>query len=520
MMKKIVILFILCTLFVSCEKVNNSGISNFPVDSSSDAVSDVNNASSSQAGSFVEASTHSSSFSRQASSSSTESSPAIVSSNSLSAASLRNSSASSSSFELSERLAFRDSYILRDKYIVFFLTNTTIYQAVSFNIGKDADKKTNFITELPMLFDQIDSDSQYKYAFGLSGPMLLTQSIQEMRDEINLAFNAAEKYNVPVYFQLDDCNNYTTQFGNGATPKFYQNPDWCEWVSFPKFGERWGGQSNGRLPYYWFNWGSYMHAEAFPSFQSDGLRKFVVNQLQKGVLEPLNERYDKLRKVGREYLFAGMSIGWETHIPDYSISNTILHVSPYSLPVNILKNDRMEAWEASKYGYNSLNMLNKSTYDIEALYKVIHDYSELLAKTAYDSGIPKQKIFTHMVGFMSANPGLRTTFSPPVWAAVNNYSIPGFTLSPVTCPYNIAALISEINKADSDQQNFVCAEGYARGLSESFSKADQYFSSMFDNGAALVTVFGWGIESESSMFAVSHSPANPFVMAAKKWLNS
>ncbi len=419
-----------------------------------------------------------------------------------------------------DRILYRDRYVRSERYIVFFLTNTSISQARSFNMGKDADTRYNFIEEIPHIFGEIDPAGPYKYAFGIAGPMLLTQSVAEMQDEIRLAFNAAEKYNVPVYFQLDDCNNYTTQFGSGALPKFYENPDWCEWVSFPVFSETWGGESNGRLPYYWFNWGRWMHASSFPCFQSEGLRNFVVRQMKEGVLNPLNERLDALRKAGKEYLFAGMAIGWETHIPDYSTGNTVLNINPSDLLVNVLANDRMQPWEAARYGYHSLSILDKASYDLETLYDVIHDYSELLARTAYDSGIPKEKIYSHMVGFMSARTDLRTTFAPPVRAAVNAYCTPGYTLSPVTCPYNLDTLVNEIRKADSDQDEFACAEGYDRGVNGSFAQADSYFDSMFGHGAALVTVFGWGIEAADSPFAVSHSPDSPFVQAAAKWLET
>lgn len=406
-----------------------------------------------------------------------------------------------------------------DRYIVFFLTNTGIDQAVNENTGKDANPSYNFVSELPYLFGNIKQGSKFKYAFGLPGPMLLTQSVDEMRNQVNKAFDAAEKYNIPVYFQLDDCNNYTKQFGSNSSTKFYENPDWVEWVSFPQNGENWGGQSNGRPPYFWFNWGTWMHAKAFPAFQSPGFRDFIVTRLKEGVLEPLNIRYKRLKDEGRAYLFAGMAIGWETHIPDYSSSNTVLNVDPNNLPVNVINGDRMKLWEAAKSGYNSLKILGYNKYDLDALYTVVHDYSELLSKTAFESGIPKNKIFTHIVGMMSARPELRTTFAPPIRVAVNEYSVPGFTMSPITSPYNLNTLTAEIKKADPSQKYFANAEGYSLGIDQNFAQADDYFTSMFNNGALLVSVFGWGREPPSSAFAVSHSKNNPFVMAARKWLN-
>jgi len=405
-----------------------------------------------------------------------------------------------------------------ERYIVFFLTNTSVDQADSENIGRDANPAYTFVGELPQIFGAITADAPYKYAFGLSGPMLLTQSVQQMQYQVNKAFDIAEKYNVPVYFQLDDINNYTVEFGSDANPKFYENPSWCEWVAFPGAGETWGGQANGRLPYYWFNWGNWMHAKAFPNLQSPGFRAFVKSQLENGVLPVLNTRYNQLKTKGKAYLFAGMAIGWETHIPDYSADNTLYNVNPAALPVNANLGDQMQPWEAGKLGYAALHTLGYTAYDKERLYQVIHDYSELLAKTVYDSGIPREKIFSHIVGIKSAHPNLSTTFAPPIWTAVNDYSIPGFTLSPVSCPYNLNTLKAEINLADAQQANFANVEGYSIGVNGSFAQADAYFGDMFGHGAAMVAVFGWGREPATSDFAVSHSPASPFVQAAKKWL--
>jgi hypothetical protein len=214
-----------------------------------------------------------------------------------------------------------------------------------------------------------------------------------------------------------------------------------------------------------------------------------------------------------------MAIGSETHIPDYSTNNSILNVRLDDLPSNKLKGDQMKEWEATEYGFNSLHILGKKQYDRQALYSVIHDYTELLAKTAFESGIPKHKIFTHIVGFMSHYTYLQTTFAPSIWTAVNDFSIPGFTLNPVTCKYNLSTLKAEIKGADASQKYFACAEGYSRGVDGSFYEADEYFKSMFNNGAVLVSVFGWGREPLTSKYAVSHSKNNPFVKAAKKWLD-
>ncbi len=405
-----------------------------------------------------------------------------------------------------------------DRYIVFFLTNTTVQQAGERSTGKDANGAWSFVGEISHLFGPLKPDSPIKYAFGLPGPMLLTQSPQQMREQVNQAFDLAEQYNVPVYFQLDDINNYTSEFGNDARPKFYEEPEWCEWVRQPSDGDAWGGQSFSRLPRYWFNWGAWRFSPAFPNLASPGFNRFVKKQLADGMLQALIRRYELLKEAGKEYLFAGVAIGWETHIPDYSADNPIYAIKSHALPFSKHQNDSMAVWEASKYGYAALHTLGINSYDREALYHVIQNYSASLAKVVFEAGIPKHKIFTHIVGIRSARPELETTFAPPIWVAVNLYSTPGFTMSPETCPYDLEVIKSEISRADSSQKYFANAEGYARGLDRDFETASAYLNSMFDQGALITTVFGWGRESATSAFAVSHSPDSPFVIAAKELL--
>lgn len=66
---------------------------------------------------------------------------------------------------------------------------------------------------------------------------------------------------------------------------------------------------------------------------------------------------------------------------------------------------------------------------------------------------------------------------------------------------------------------FGSVESYALGVDGSFEAADYYFDEMFSKGALMISVFGWGREPQTSGFAVSHSPDNPFVQGAKHWLN-
>ena len=404
-----------------------------------------------------------------------------------------------------------------DRYIVLMYTNK-VYQEIEC-----------YLPEMKYLYGENDPESGRMYGFGVPGPMLLTQSVEEMKEQVGACLDMAEKENIPVYFQVDDVNNYTTQFGGNAEVKFYEDPEMCEWIAFPKEGESYGGEMQyGELPQYWFNWGNWRKAKAFPNLASDKLKNYVVQQLKEGVLEPLASRLKQWEKEGREYLLAGLCLGWETHIPDYSDDNPLLKIDKNSPPYH---GREMYGWEMAPYGYSALYSLgyDQERLDKEAgeqgisadelrkelLYQVIHDYSELLCKTAWEAGIPREKIFTHTVSYASYC-GVENTFTPPIWCAVNDYSIPGYTMSPVTCRYDLKVMKEQIAAADPDMQWFANAEGYAAGVNEE-ADADAYFQELFDNGAIVVTAFGYA-DPPTRYFTFKRTPEFGYNIAVNKWL--
>jgi len=371
------------------------------------------------------------------------------------------------------------------------------------------------------------------YAIGVIGPMLLNQSVAQMHEQVNHVFDLAEQYNVPVYFQLDDQNNYTTYFGNDAEIKFWEHPQMCEWVAFPEEGEEYGGQNRGwGIPRFWFNWGNWMFAPASPNFADPTFRELMKNNLKEGFLKPCMERYGKLMNENKAYLFAGCAIGWETHIPDMSEANPLITINKEVLPT--YQNEMMQNYEMMPYGYGALHTLGYNQTKLEAeaaqagyknvklyrdsiLFGVIHDYSEFMAKTAFEAGIPRHKIFSHTVGYASYDPSVSCTFTPPIWCAVNSYCIPGYTMSPITCRYNVKTIKTEIAKYDSINE-FAVAEGYAAGLNEE-AMAAAYFREMFiQNNCRIVTAFGFGDDFES-VFTFKRTPDFGYNIAANKWLS-
>lgn len=392
------------------------------------------------------------------------------------------------------------------QYVVFMVTN------IHYN------NLESYVSEMVTLHGEIDSSSDRMYAFGVVGPMCITQSIEQMNEEVNTVFALAEKYNVPVFFQMDDCTNYATHFGDGATideagNKFYNDPEMCEWIAFPEEGEEWGGQSYGMLPRWHCNWSGTPFATAggFPCFNSPKYLDWYEKQVTEGFIEPLVENYERLKKEGKGYLLAGINTGWETQIPDYSNAT-------YA---------SLEDFEKAQYGMHALynlgydaesiyeeavsRMLSEAEVIRELLYGVIADYIEFTCKMFYDAGIEKSKIFSHIVSISSTENGC-TTEHPPIDVCINDYCTPGWTMSPKTCPYNLQQLEKALG--ENGRNEYVNAEGYAHY--DDVATCTAYFEESLCGNAKLITVFGY--DQSTGTYGYEKSSDFYFVKVVKSWL--
>ncbi len=393
------------------------------------------------------------------------------------------------------------------QYVVFMVTNVHY---------KDLE---NYVKQMVELHGEIDPESKRMYAFGVIGPMCLTQSIEEMNEEVNHVFALAEKYNVPVFFQMDDCTNYTTYFGDGAVideegNKFYNDPEMCEWIAFPDENETWGGEKYGMLPRWHCDWSGVPFATAggFPCFNSPKYLEWYSNQVKEGFIKPLIENYERLKEAGKGYLFAGVNTGWETQIPDYTGSD-------YA---------SMEDFERAQYGMHALynlgyteeslekearrRLIKVSELKKELLYGVLQDYIEFTCKMFFDAGIERHKIFSHIVSLSSYTEEYSTT-RPPVWVCINDYCTPGWTMSPKTCPYDLDTLY--LNLAQNGRNEYANAEGYAHYENEEICR--EYFKESLLGNAKIITVYGY--DQETGTYGYIKSEDFYFVKVTREWLN-
>ena len=422
-------------------------------------------------------------------------------------------------------------------------------------------------------FGANNTEDNRMYAFGIAGPYVLNNTVETMREQVEECFKLAIKYNIPVYFQMDDCKQgftfaeasrlaygdevncvHTGKLDNKSYSHFYDDPDMCEWIAFPTGTQKWGGQNYGKLPRWimdWTNPDDYDHVVGgFPCFNSASFLTWYDNQIQEGVVKPIIENLIKLKAQGKEFLFAGIATGWETMIPNYS-SDAIITKGTTAAYSNVL-----ESWEKTQYGMHAIynlgyahdtqiandNTIGANTDKVkkggtltvaekkrELLYGVIRTFIEHTCKLFTDAGISRHKVFSHCIAWSSQNGGdilggddvsKRDTFALPVSTAINSYCIPGWTLSDTTCPYNLDVVKVNVGTVIPGVDLFANVETYASNLGDSKATAQAYIEKFMGNNTKLIAFFGYEYEAGiTETLGFPRDPDNYMNVVIREWLS-
>lgn len=385
-------------------------------------------------------------------------------------------------------------------------------------IIQDADNEKT-IALIKELYGEANPENEVMYAMGVCGPLLLTDSCEVIAAKTEKAFQLALKHNIPVWFQIDDVNNQYYAYGGEnyvTADKWYENPENVEKLGF---GE------DAPLAPYWFNWGNWQKTPAMPCLNSESFIAFIKSQLQNGFLPVLEKWMNTLKDLDREYLFAGVSVGWETRIPDYTgipdgtvdqngvaITKEEQKLTGYRALENLEFKDEASLEAEAKKQHISAEQLRYNLFS-----QVIHDYSEMICREIYNIGIKKTKIFTHLViDTRVVENGKKISYnSPLVSAAVNDYSTPGFTNNFNVSLNRLGTLKTKIAKADITQQYYGIVEGYAMGLNETTKDTVKYFNRLFSSGAIVVAIYGIH-DNSGSPYMVPKTADAPFTCAVRQ----
>lgn len=370
------------------------------------------------------------------------------------------------------------------------------------------------MAELKEKLGEVNPISSRMYAYGVQQIRILSRSVAVVAADVNRALDAAEATGMPVWLHVDPYYAWgaDTEKNPAEAPavKFWEHPEMREWGEFPL-----GDRLPTHIPRLWFNWGPWCTpTSAVPALGAPKFIELARSQLLGGVVEPLVARLSKWRREGRAHLFAGINIGWEDHMPSYpedwkkiAKENGGQIVAGYPVHLKGLPMDPsipgMQLGYASLYwrGWTEARLreqaekekISRDELFRRLTYGVIHDYMEALAKACFDRGIPADLIYTHIVALATVNEP--DTNHPPIWTAVNRYSVPGFTLdNKGAAKYDLTRLVRDIDSAPGSRRaGFGAVETYfALGNNIYVTDAQTYrreLDELFDAGAKVKVVY-------------------------------
>jgi len=131
--------------------------------------------------------------------------------------------------------------------------------------------------------------------------------------------------------------------------------------------------------------------------------------------------------------------------------------------------------------------------------------------------VPETKIYSHVAFAVKASPEPLTTFAPPAIAFGPRHRA-GFSTYPAK------GLVEELSGMVNSRgaAPWASAEGanvlLVNGASDSGMTMETYLAQLFNRGAVLVNVFGWGLGTQDYVFR--KAAENPTALAAyRKFLN-
>lgn len=306
-------------------------------------------------------------------------------------------------------------------------------------------------------------DARHKLGFTPTH-LRFDESDEETRRLIHDVFVVARENDVAVAFHLDDSMYW------GKRKDLLSNPDNIEtadWKQIPSTGRRvdWGPKPSKFVPQMCFN---------SPDIQAAVKKRAAL------IGAEVKKELDALKTSGKEHLFAGVIAGSETQMGrDFDTDR--------ALGYRALKNR----------GFSETNP--PSDADLERV-SVVKEFMELWANSLHAAGIPREKVFCHIVftsqGLDPKNlkTGGGSKFSPSEVAFSSAYR-PGFSAYPEGETFK--AIYAALAKHGSP--SWISAEGtnVSPTTMPGEPTMETYLGRVFNHGGVLVNVFSWGMGGEA-----------------------
>ncbi|MDF1745033.1 MAG: hypothetical protein P1V19_15150 [Gimesia sp.] len=322
-------------------------------------------------------------------------------------------------------------------------------------------------------------------------PKYTTNKRADIARAINAAFDVALRNDVAMHLTVEshewenrpDLWNYADKDKPGYDPKNRANVEWSNWDGTPH-------------PHRYRNWGT---AESMPPvicYNSPNVLREVSRMISEVVAPPIKAGLARLKKEGKQHLFAGLTVGAEPALPNYE---NIDQLNP-----TIAKLMTQDGSPKTRLGYNALTnkgySKDKPPKDFaKALAEINRDYTSFWAQKLVEGGIPAHKMYTHVAAGAGVigSPQVGMT-NAPLEIAFINQARPGWTTYPVGPFRNDFSLLYEQLKRHGNPHWASTEAGPTMGPSAGKNPISMkdYLTRHFDYGATVV-VFNTGATSKS-----------------------
>ena len=315
------------------------------------------------------------------------------------------------------------------------------------------------------------------------GPISFDHSDAEVRQIIDDGFDIALSENIAVGFHIDGAMFW------GKRQDLIGNPENVEWTDFD------GTPATGLK----LDWA---HAPARMVYNAPQIQAEVTRRARDVIGAQISLHLKTLESLGKEDSFAGVIAGWETHMGQ-----------------DITADDRVGFHALANRGFGP----GRPPRDVPAeISSIVNEFIGLWTDGLAAGGVDSNRIYSHVAFLprarfdaMPTPPGLAyetvldiAPSSQRPATAFTTAARPGFSTYPV------AGTFDQIKQelALNDNPWWASAEGAniipgdpprSSGLT-----MENYLARSFNHGAALVTLFGWGIGGDMM-------PDNPFRIATE-----
>ena len=310
------------------------------------------------------------------------------------------------------------------------------------------------------------------------GPLSFDHTDDQVRVMIAAAFDVALETGVAVGFHLDD----SMFWGRLKELNTVDSVEWLDWNRTSNTGRR-------------LEW-SPTPAKIMPQLCVNSRAvKAAVSKRAALIGAEVARGIAKLSAAGRSELFLGVIAGWETQIGrDFDTGG----YPGYCALTNA--------------GFSAAN----PPADMDAaLCKIVREFAGFWARSLVESGVPKGKVYSH-IAFQSATAYTMARRVNPAAAAVSylevihwtppetafcDFCVPGLTTYPQ--PGHLEQWREELKKHGDPA--WASCEGTAvdpgeAGRTSGGMDMEGYLGNLFNHGAILVNVFGWGVGNSANPF--------------------